>query len=161
MAGAHLARRMDKTQRVRIRFQDLLMSAELAAERAALDRLGGVQPSNLMAATKAMNRASGYLEAVSVIFPELSVELLEEFEVFATRLDSLTLAAQANGERRRAGARDDRRGWNRRLNNERRHQSMTIAVERRLTSGRRAEPDRRRTGKLPELADRRWRAVVR
>ncbi|HEY8952891.1 MAG TPA: hypothetical protein VIP78_10060 [Candidatus Dormibacteraeota bacterium] len=137
------------------------MSAELAAERAALDRLGGVQSSNLMAAIKAMNRAGGYLEAVSVIFPELSVELLEEFEVFATRLDSLTLAAQANGERRRTGARDDRRGWNRRLTHERRHQSMTIAVERRLTSRRRTEPDRRGTGRLPELADRRWRAVLR
>jgi hypothetical protein len=161
MAGGHLAPRMDKTQRVRVRFQDLLMSAELAAERAALDRLGGVQSSNLMAAIKAMNRAGGYLEAVSVIFPELSVELLEEFEVFATRLDSLTFASQANGERRRTGARDDRRGWNRRLTHERRHQSMTIAVERRLTSRRRTEPDRRGTGRLPELADRRWRAVLR
>jgi hypothetical protein len=161
MAGGNLAPRMDRTQRVRIRFQDMLMSAELAAERAALDRLGGVQSSNLMAATKAMNRAGGYLEAVSVIFPQLGFELLEEFEVFATRLDSLTLAAQANGERRRAGARDDRRGWNRRLTHERRHQSMTIAVERRLISRRRTEPDRRGTGRLPELADRRWRAVLR
>jgi hypothetical protein len=161
MAGGDLAPRMDRTQRVRIRFQDMLMSAELAAERAALDGLAGVQSSNLMAATRAVNRAGGYLEAVSVVFPELSFELLEEFEVFATRLDSLTLAAQANGERRRAGAHDDRRGWNRRLGHERRHQSMTIAVERRLSSGRRADPDRRRSGKLPELADRRWRAVLR
>jgi hypothetical protein len=139
----------------------MLMSAELAAERAALDRLGGVHSSNLMAATKAVNRAGGFLEAVSIIFPELSVELLEEFEVFATRLDGLTLATQANGERRSAGARDDRRGWNRRLGHERRHHSTAIAVERRLTASRRAEPDRRGTGKLSELADRRWRAVLR
>ena len=161
MAGGHLGTRMDQTQRVRIRFQDMLMSAELAAERAALDRLGGIQSSNLMAATKAMNRAGGYLEAVSVVFPKLSFELLEEFEVFATRLDSIALAAQASGERRKAGSGDDRRGWNRRLRHERRHHSMTMADERRFTSGRRAVPDRRRTGKLPELADRRWRAVLR
>jgi hypothetical protein len=139
----------------------MLMSAELAAERAALDRLGGVQSSNLMAATRAMNRAGGYLEAICDVFPELSFELREEFEVFATRLDILTLAALANGERRSAGARGDRRGWNRRLSHERRQHPMTMAVERRRTSGRRAVPDRRRTGTLPELADRRWKAVMR
>ena len=161
MAGGHLAQPMDQIQRVRIRFQDLLMSAELAAERAALDRLGGVQSSNLMAATRAMNRAGGYLEAICDVFPELSFELLEEFEVFATRLDRLTLAAQANGERRRAGAGGDRRGWNRRLSHERRQHSKTMAVERRRTSGRRAESDRRRTGKLRELADRRWKPGIR
>jgi hypothetical protein len=151
---------MDQTQRVRIRFQDILMSAELAVERAGLERLGGVQSSHLIAATKAMNRAGGYLEAVRVIFPELGFELLEEFKVFAIRLESLTLAAQAGGERRRAGGRVDRRSWDRRLTQERRHQSIAMAVERRLTSSRRLEPDRR-TDKLPELADRRWRAVLR
>jgi hypothetical protein len=152
---------MELTQRVRIGFQDMLMSTELAAERAALDRLGGVQSSNLTAATREMNRACGYLEAVSLVLPELSLELREEFELFATRLDRLTLAAQANGERRRPGARSDRRGWSRRVRYERRHDSMTMAVERRLTPGRRTEPDRRRTGRLPELADRRWRAALR
>ena len=137
------------------------MSAELAAERAAVDRLGGVQSSNLMVATKAMNRASGYLDAVRVVFPELSFELLEEFEVFAARLDSLALAGQTNGERRRTGDRDDRRGWDRRRIHERRQRSMASAVERRLSSGRRLEPDRRRTGRLPAIADRRGRAVLR
>ena len=159
MEGGRVARRMDEAQRVRIRFQDILMSAELAAEQAGLERLVGVQSSNLIAVTKSMNRAGGYLEAVRVIFPELGFELLEEFEVFAIRLESITLAAQASGDRRRAGGRGDRRGWDRRLRHERRHQSIATAVDRRLTSSRRAEPDRR-TDKLPELADRRWRALL-
>jgi hypothetical protein len=152
---------MDQTQRVRIRFQDVLMSAELAVERADLDRLGGVESANLMAATKAINRARGYLEAVRFLFPDLGLELLDEFEVFATRLENLTLAAQASGDRRRARARDDRRSWDRRLTPERRRKSTATAVERRLTSVRRAEPDRRRTGKLLEFADRRWSSVLR
>jgi hypothetical protein len=85
--------------------------------------------------------------------------LLAEFETFGVRVESLLQVT----ERRAVGgsrSRDDRRTWDRRLGHDRRRHSMEMAVERRLTPGRRAEPERR-TGKIQELADRRWRAVIR
>ena len=154
----------DRIERARLRFKSMLESAELAADWAAQDRPGVLQPSNLMvAAVKAMNRAAGFLEAVSIVLPELGPELLDEFETFATRVESLFQATEANAERRIAGgrrSRDDRRAGDRRLGHDRRRHSMETAVERRLTPGRRADPDRR-TGKIRQLADRRWRAVTR
>ena len=83
--------------------------------------------------------------------------MLDEFETFAVRVDSLLKAT----ERRTIGgnrARDERRAPDRRLGQERRRHSMAMAVERRLTPGRRAEPDRR-ASRIRELADRRWRAI--
>ena len=154
----------DRIQRVRLRFKSMLESAELAADWAAQNRPGVLQPSNLMeAAVKAMNRAAGFLEAVSIVLPELGPELLDEFESFAVKVESQFQATQAAGERRTAGARrsrDDRRAGNRRLSHDRRYHSLQIAVERRLTLDRRGDPDRR-TGKIRELADRRWRAIQR
>ena len=154
----------DRSQRARLRFNSILESAELAADWAAQDQPSVLQPSGLLvAAVKAMNRAAGFLEAVSIVLPELGPELLEEFEIFATRVESLSLATKANRERRIAGgrrSRDDRRAGDRRLGHDRRRHSMEMAVERRLTPGRRADPDRR-TGKIRQLADRRWRAVIR
>ena len=155
---------MDPTERARLRFQDMLMSAELAAERVAQDRLGVIRhTSSAVAATKAMNRAAGFLEALSILLPALSAELLEEFEAVALRVEALEVAGQANGERRIAdsqGSQSDRREWDRRRRHERRHHSMAMSVERRLTPDRRGEPDRR-SGKIRELADRRWRAIQR
>jgi hypothetical protein len=149
----------DVTQRVRLRFMSMLESAELAADWGAQGRPSAIQPSSLAAATvKAMNRAAGFLEAVSIVVPELGPELLEEFENFAVRVESLLQAT----ERRVVGSHptpEDRRAGDRRLRLDRRHHSMEMAVERRLTPRRRAVPDRR-TGKIRELADRRWRAVV-
>ena len=154
----------DRSQRARLRFKSMLESAELAADWAAQDRPSVLQPSSLMvAAVKAMNRAAGFLEAVSIVLPELGPELLDEFETFATKVESLFQATEANAERRIAGgrrSRDNRRAGDRRLGHDRRRHSMEKAVERRLTPGRRAEPDRR-TGKIRQLADRRWRAVTR
>ncbi|HEY8954057.1 MAG TPA: hypothetical protein VIP78_16045 [Candidatus Dormibacteraeota bacterium] len=152
---------MDRTQRVRLRFEDMLMSAELAAEQAAQERPGIRQPSTLMlATTKAVNRAGGFLDAVSIVLPHLRPELLDAFETLMSRVDSLSLATRANGERRSARATDDRRARDRRKGYDRRHHSMALAVERRLIPIRRAAPDRR-TAKIRELADRRLRAVLR
>ena len=150
---------MDRTQRVRLRFEDMLMNAELAAEQAAQER-PGIRPPFTLATTKAVSRAGGFLEAVSIILPDLGPELLDEFETLMSRVDSLSLETQADGERRSARAPDDRRAMDRRMRHDRRHHSMAMAVERRLTAIRRAEPDRR-SAKIRELADRRLRAVLR
>jgi len=149
----------DRIERARLRFKSMLESAELAADFAAKDRPSVIQHSTLAATTvKAMNRAAGFLEAVSIVLPELGPELLEEFETFAVRVDSLLQTT----ERRIVGGqrgRDDRRASDRRLGQDRRRHSMAIAVERRLTPGRRAESDGRAV-KIRELADRRWRATI-
>ena len=154
----------EQIERTRLRFKSMLESAEQAAQWAAQDRPGVLQPSSLMvAAAKAMNRAGGFLEAVIILAPELGPELLDEFESFAVKVESQFQATQAAGERRTAGARrsrDDRRAGNRRLSHDRRYHSLQIAVERRLTLDRRGDPDRR-TGKIRELADRRWSAIQR
>jgi hypothetical protein len=149
----------DRIERARLRFKSLLESAELAADWAAKDRPSTLQPAQLAAATvKAMNRAAGFLEAVSIVLPELGPEFLAEFETFAVRVEGLLQTT----ERRIVGggqSRDDRRSWDRRLMHDRRRHSMEIAFDRRLTSSRRAQTDRR-AGKIRELADRRWRAVT-
>ena len=148
----------DRIQRSRLRFMSMLESAELSADWAVSNRPTAMKPATLAAATlKAMSRAAGFLEAVSIVLPELGAELLDEFETFGARVESLL---QAN-ERRFVGARrssDDRRAGDSRLIHDRRRHSMAVAVERRRTPGHRAEPDRR-AGKIRELADRRWRAL--
>ena len=152
----------DRTQRARLRFMNMLENAEVATAWAAQDPPSVVQPSSLMlAAMKAMNRAGGFLEAVSIVLPELGPELLDEFESFASKVDSLSITNQPDGELRIPGARhssDDRRAGDRRLAHDRRGRWMEVSVDRRRTPDRRAESDRR-TGKIRELADRRWRAV--
>ena len=152
----------DRTERVRLRFKSILESAVLAADWAAHERPTVLPPQNLLvAALKAMTRAAGFIEAVSIILPELGPELLNEFETIAERVEILGRAVEANAERRIPGgrrSRDDRRAGDRRLGHDRRRFSMEITVERRHTPSRRAEPDRR-TGRIRQLADRRWRAV--
>jgi hypothetical protein len=153
----------DRIERVRLRFRSILESAELAADWAAQERPTVLPPSNLLVASmKAMTRAAGFIEAVSIVIPELGPELLSEFETFASRVESLGRTIEANEERRMPGgrrSRDDRRAGDRRLGYDRRRHAMEIAVERRHTPSRRAEPDRR-TGRIRQLADRRWRAVT-
>jgi hypothetical protein len=140
----------------------MLASAEQAAGWAAQDRPGVIPPEQLMAvAAKAMNRAGGFLEAVIIVMPELGVELLAEFEIFATRIDGLADATKTQGDRRSPGTRgstDDRRAADRRSRHDRRGEWRPVAIDRRATPDRRAESDRR-TGKIRELADRRWRAL--
>jgi len=56
---------MDPTERARLRFQDMLMSAELAAERVAQDRPGVIRhTSSAVAVTRAMNRAEDVPDVV-------------------------------------------------------------------------------------------------
>jgi hypothetical protein len=148
----------DRIQRTRLRFMNMLENAETAADWAAQDG-PSVPPSSSLrvAVVKAMNRAAGFLEAVSIVLPELGPELLDEFEISSVRVESRFQAT----ERRIVGghrSRDDRRAQDRRLGHDRRRHSMEMSVERRVTSSRRAETDRR-TGKVREFADRRWRAV--
>jgi len=149
----------DRIERTRLRFMSMLESAEHAADWAAQDPPPSVlQPSNLkVAAVKAMNRAAGFLEAVSILLPELGPELLGEFETCGARVESKFQATERRIDRG-GHSRDDRRAWDRRLGHDRRRRSIEMAVERRLTPARRAEPDRR-AGKIRELADRRWRAI--
>ena len=74
----------------------MLESAELTADWAAQDRPSVLQPSSLMGGgVKAMNRAAGFLEAVSIVLPELCPDLLDEFETFARRVESLFQATEA------------------------------------------------------------------
>lgn len=153
----------DRVQRGRLRFESLLASAEEAADKASQERqLGPQLTSSMVTAMKFMNRAGGFLEAVSIVLPELGAELIDEFEAFAAKIEGLQ-ATQGGGERRIPQARraeTDRRGWDRRLGRDRRRHSMEVATERRVGLERRADPDRR-TGRIRELADRRLRALHR
>lgn len=145
----------DRLERAALRFKSMLESAEQAAEWAAQDRPGVVQPSSLMVvAMKAMNRAGGFLEAVSIVAPELGAELIEEFETFAARVETLNQATRFG----KADGSDDRRTQDRRVRHDRRRRWTTVAVERRSVPDRRAQWDRR-SGKIRDMADRRWRAL--
>ncbi len=141
----------------------MLASAEAAADQASQEQPAGLLlSSSMVAAMKFMNRAGGFLEAVSIVHPELGAELIDDFEVFAAKIEVLQ-ASHGDGERRFASprrARSDRRGWDRRLGRERRRHTLAVSSERRVGEERRAEADRR-TGKIRELADRRLRALHR
>jgi len=108
---------------------------------------------------KFMNRAGGFLEAISIVDPELGEELIDEFEGFAAKIEVVE-ARHGEGERRGAPARrarSDRRGWDRRLDRDRRHSTVAVTAERRRVADRRTED--RRTGKIREQADRRLRSI--
>jgi hypothetical protein len=153
----------DRVDRARLRFRTMLANAEAAADRASQERPVGFQLTNSMVfAMKYMNRAGGFLEAVSIVLPELGEELIDEFEAFAEKLEVLQ---EARGEAERRGiserrAQSDRRGWERRLGRDRRRLPVEVATDRRQGLDRRSEADRR-TGKIRELADRRLRALHR
>ncbi len=153
----------DRVDRTRQRFKAMLASAEEAADNASREHPVGVQLSHSMvSAIKFMNRAGGYLEAVSIVLPELGAELIDEFEAFAAKIDGLNVAHR-DGERRIAQARrapSDRRAWDRRFGHDRRHHSVAVALDRRQGAERRTDQDRR-TGQMRQLADRRLRALHR
>ena len=153
----------DRVERARQRFKSLLASAEIAADRASKEHLVGLQiSSSMVAAIKFMNRAGGFLEAVSIVLPDLGAELIDEFEAFAAKIEALQ-ATHRDGERRLASARrapSERRAWERRFGRDRRLHSLQVVTDRRQGADRRDETDRR-TGELRELADRRLRSLHR
>ena len=152
----------EPNERVRQRFKSMLESAVTAADWVAEDRPSVLETSSLMvAAVKAMNRAAGFLEAITIVIPELGPELLDQFEMFGARVEGQIRAREAGVERRVSGERsnrDDRRADDRRLRYDRRQSWIGAAVERRRTPDRRVEMDRR-TGRSREFADRRWRGI--
>jgi hypothetical protein len=153
----------DRIDRARRRFKAMLANAEDAADRASQEHPAQLLLSgSLVTAMKFMDRAGGFLEAVSIIHPELGAELTSRFESFAAKIEYLQ-ASHGDVERRFATprrARSDRRGWDRRLGRDRRRQIVEVVSERRVSVERRDETDRR-TGKIRELADRRLRALHR
>jgi len=153
----------DRVQRARLRFKDMLASAEAATDEVSKERPVGSQLSgSMVSAMKYMNRTGGFLEAVSIVLPELGAELIDEFEAFARKIDGLR-ATQRDGERRAdtsRRARSDRRGWDRRLGRDRRGHAVEVALDLRRGAERRGEADRP-TGEIRELADRRLRALHR
>ena len=153
----------DRAQRARLRFKSLLASAEEAADKASREHPVGLLLSGTMvSAMKFMNRAGGFLEAVSIVLPDLGAELIDEFEAFAAKIEPLQ-ATHRDGERRLASARrapSERRAWERRFGRDRRLHSLQVATDRRQGADRRHETDRR-TGELRELADRRLRSLHR
>jgi hypothetical protein len=153
----------DRVEHVRRRFKSLLASAEAAADKASQEHpVGYVISTSMVSAIKYMNRAGGFLEAVSLVLPELGAELIDEFEAFAAKIEALQ-ATHRDGERRLASARrapSERRAWERRFGRDRRLHPVLVATDRRQGADRRNEADRR-TGELREQADRRLRSVHR
>lgn len=159
----------ERAEKAKRRFENMLADARTAvAEASAGIPSGNVSPRALLVATKALNRAGGFLEAVSIALPELGLELIEEFEAFAAEVDQLSgsippeTAAPQEQEQRAGGERrltNDRRGWDRRLARDRRHQHVQVLTERRASGERRTQVDRR-TGHARQMADRRFRSLA-
>jgi hypothetical protein len=74
------------------------------------------QAKAILVAVKTLNRAGGFLEAISIVNPDLGSELIEEFEAFAREIQVLSgepaQLVRALKERRE---RAERRGPDRRL----------------------------------------------
>ena len=153
----------DRVEHARQRFKSLLASAETAADRASQEQpVGFVISTSMVSAIKFMNRAGGFLEAVSIVLPDLGAELIDEFEAFAAKIEMLQ-ATHTDAERRIATSRrapSDRRGWDRRFGHDRRRQAIDVLTDRRIGADRRTDADRR-TGEMRELADRRLRSLHR
>jgi len=158
----------ERAEKAKRRFENMLADARAAlAEASGGIPSGNLSPRALLGATKALNRAGGFLEAVSIAQPELGLELIEEFEAFAAEVDQLSASFSPEGsippqeEQRSTSERrltNDRRGWDRRLGRERRHQHLQVLTDRRARSERRTRVDRR-TGHAREMADRRFRSL--
>lgn len=151
----------ERAEKAKRRFENMLADARAAvAEASGGIPSGNLSPRALLVATKALNRAGGFLEAVSITLPELGLELIEEFEGFAAEVDQLSVSPPQEEQRATTGRRltNDRRGWERRLGRDRRLQHVQGLTERRASSERRAQIDRR-TGHAREMADRRFRSL--
>src|ERR1700730_1996565 len=137
MAKAHALESAmeDRVEHARQRFKSLLASAEASADRASREHpIGFVISTSMVSAIKYMNRAGGFLEAVSIVLPDLGAELIDEFEAFAAKIELLQ-ATHTDAERRIATSRrapSDRRGWDRRLVHDRRRQAIEVPTDRRL-----------------------------
>ena len=130
----------DRVEHARQRFKSLLASAEAAADRVSQEHpVGFIISNSMVSAIKFMNRAGGFLEAVSIVLPELGAELIDEFEAFAAKIEALQ-ATHTDAERR--------------------SHSIAVSTDRRLGAERRTDADRR-TGEMRELADRRLRSLHR
>jgi len=153
----------ERAEKAKRRFEAMLADARTAlAEASEGLPTGTVPPRVLLTASKALNRAGGFLEAVSITMPELGLELIAEFEEFAAEVDRLSTAAPHPEERRATTGRrmtNDRRSWDRRLGRERRRQHIQVLAERRGQGDRRTR-DERRTGTARDLADRRFRSLA-
>jgi hypothetical protein len=153
----------ERAEKARRRFEAMLGDAHAAVAEASQDLpTGTVTPRVLLSASKALNRAGGFLEAVSITLPDLGLELIAEFETFAAEVDALSAAVPRTEEQRSTTGRrvtNDRRGWERRLGRERRRQYVQVMAERR-SSGERRIHNERRTGHAREIADRRFRSLA-
>ena len=127
--------------------------AAMKSSAAQPDRAG--KANAITTAVKALNRAGGFLEAISIMQPDLGIELIEQFESFAREIEALTgeprqqWLARADQDRR-AGR--DRRGQDRR-EGDRRTLELAVVAEQRVGPERRT--GERRTGPRRLLADRR------
>jgi hypothetical protein len=112
------------------------------------------QAKAILVAVKTLNRAGGFLEAISIVNPDLGSELIEEFEAFAREIQVLSgepaQLVRALKERRE---RAERRGPDRRLAGDRRTRELTVVAERRTGSERRTSE--RRVGPRRVHTDRR------
>jgi hypothetical protein len=152
----------ERAEKARVRFEAMLADARAALSEASQELpAGSVEPRVLLTASKALNRAGGFLEAVSITMPDIGLELIAEFEAFAAEVDDLSATVHPEEQRATTGRRvtNDRRGWDRRLGRERRHQLLQVMVERRARGDRRDRVERR-TGHARELADRRFRSLA-
>src|SRR4030081_950769 len=120
----------DRVEHVRQRFKSLLASAEAAADKASQEHpVGFIISTSMVSAIKYMNRAGGFLEAVSIVLPELGAELIDEFEAFAAKIEALQ-STHTDAERRIASGRRTarhRRGWDRRFGRDRRRHSISVS----------------------------------
>ena len=153
----------ERAEKAKRRFENMLADARAAvAEASGGIPSGELSPRALLVATKALNRAGGFLEAVSITLPELGLELIEQFEAFAAEVDQPSATPPPEVERRAGSGRrlaNDRRGWERRLGHDRRRHHVQVLTDRRASSERRAQIDRR-TGHAREMADRRFRSLA-
>src|SRR5207302_10551605 len=88
----------ERAEKAKRRFENMLADARAAlAEASGGIPSGNLSPRALLGATKALNRAGGFLEAVSIAQPELGLELIEEFEAFAAEVDQLSASFSPEG----------------------------------------------------------------
>jgi hypothetical protein len=153
----------ERAEKARRRFEAMLGDArEAVAEASQGLPTGTIEPREVLTASKALNRAGGFLEAVSITLPELGLELIAEFEIFAGEVEALSAATPRVEEQRATTGRrvtNDRRSWERRLSRERRRQHVQVMADRRTSSDRRTRSERR-TGHAREIADRRFRSLA-
>lgn len=146
----------NRSGRARLRFQGMLADARAALKSSEAQPDRAEQAKAILTAVKALNRAGGFLEAISMTQPDLGSDLIQEFESFAREVDALSgeptqrWPARTVQDRRE---RQDRRDQDRRLEVDRRTQELAVVAERRVGSERRT--GERRTGPRRMLTDRR------